>query len=244
MTGPEPMVRLHLFFATDNDRAVILRQGPSKQFRMILWHRDTDRFEDGQWLKKKVYVDRCALSPDGLHFIYFALDGYWRGPAEGAFSALSRPPYWTALSVFPCGDTWGGGGCFLDNRHYYAGGGADIIGRDDGLARIVLGEPDKGCTTGIRLVNGNRAPLSREVTRRILKDPAPESVRDIYDRMAAPKGDALSRYDTQGGKLYRRRGQELTFIRDFTDMKFEPVVAPYDWRDSDPTWHPLNGKPS
>ncbi len=60
-----PTLRLHLFFATQNDRAVILRQGPSKLFRMILWHRDTDRFEDGQWLKHKVYPDRCALSPDG-----------------------------------------------------------------------------------------------------------------------------------------------------------------------------------
>ena len=69
----EPYIRLHLFFATENDRAVILRQGPARQFRMILWHRDSDTFEDGQWIKTKVYVERCDLSPDGRHFIYFAL---------------------------------------------------------------------------------------------------------------------------------------------------------------------------
>ena len=40
----DPLIRLHLFFATETDRALILRQGPSRQFRMILWHRATDRF--------------------------------------------------------------------------------------------------------------------------------------------------------------------------------------------------------
>ena len=69
----KPVVRLHLFFATENDTAVVLRQGPTKQFCLILWHRDTDTFEDGQWLKHKVYVDWCDLSPDGCHFIYFMI---------------------------------------------------------------------------------------------------------------------------------------------------------------------------
>ena len=200
----EPLIRLHLFFATGNDRALILRQGPSKQFRMILWHRDTDTFEDGQWIKSKVYVE---------------------------------------LSLFPEGDTWGGGGVFLDNVHYWASGDADIIGRDEGLSRVKLGEPDKGCTTGIRLMTGGRAPLSRAATKRLLADPPPSNTRDLFNRMAVPPGDALDRYDTQGGCLYRRHGMELELIRDFTDMEFQPVRAPYDWRDeTDATsWHPLDG---
>jgi len=101
-----PVIRLHLFFARDNDRAVILRQGPSDVFRLILWHRDSDRFEDGQWLKHKVYTDRCDLSPDGRHFLYFALDGKWGSAARGSYTAISRPPFFTALgteaSTFPC----------------------------------------------------------------------------------------------------------------------------------------------
>jgi hypothetical protein len=242
----EPVVRLHLFFATENDRAVILRQGPTRQFRMILWYRDTDTFEDGQWLKQKVYVERCCLSPDGRHFLYFALDGHWDSDAEGAFTALSRPPYWTALALFPCGDTWGGGGVFLDDVHYCATGGPDIIGRDEGLSRVTLGAPEKGCSTGIRLMNGQRAPLGRSTTRRILADPPPRDASDIYRRMTAPGSGALDRYDTKGGNLYRRRGQELELIRDFTDMEFEPIRAPYDWRDDHGpgTWHPLDGERS
>ena len=239
-----PLIRLHLFFATENDRAVILRQGPTRQFRMILWHRDTDRFEDGQWIKSKVYVDRCALSPDGAHFIYFLLDGRWGSEARGSFTALSRPPYWTALSLFPEGDTWGGGGVFLDNRHYWASGDTDIIGRDDELSRVKLGEPDdKGCTTGIRLMSGGRAPLSREATKRLLAKPKPKNSGELFERMAVPSDDALSRYDMQGGKLYRRNGMDLDLIRDFTDMEFEPIRAPYDWRPAaDPPggWHPLD----
>ena len=240
----DPLIRLHLFFATETDRALILRQGPSRQFRMILWHRATDRFEDGQWIRSKIYVERCSLSPDGRHFIYFALDGRWSAETRGSFTALSRPPFWTALSLFPEGDTWGGGGVFLDNIHYWASGDADIIGRDKGLSRIRLAEPDKGCTTGIRLMSGARAPLDRTVTRRLLADPPPRDARALFERMPAPPGDTLDRYDTKGGCLYRRRGMELELIRDFTDMAFEPIRAPYDWRegDEDPVlWHPLDG---
>lgn len=241
----KPMIRLHLFFATENDRALILRQGPSRQFRMILWQRDDDSFEDGQWIRNKVYVERCSLSPDGRHFIYFLLDGRWSSDARGSFSALSRPPYWTALALFPQGDTWGGGGVFLDNTHYFAQGDADIIGRDEGLSRVMLGKPDKGCTTGIRLVNGTRAPLDRAASKRLLSEPPPADAWALYQRMAVPGGDAPDRYDTQGGKLYRRHGLELELIRDFTDMEFEPIRAPYDWRDerAEPTsWHPLDGE--
>ena len=238
----EPYIRLHLFFATENDRAVILRQGPARQFRMILWHRDSDTFEDGQWIKTKVYVERCDLSPDGRHFIYFALDGRWSASTRGSFTALSRPPYWTALALFPEGDTWGGGGVFLDKVHYWASGDADIIGRDEGLSRVTLGKRDKGCTTGIRLLSGGRAPLDRVATKRLLSDPPPDDIRKLFARMPVPPSDAHDRYDTQGGCLYRRDGMELELIRDFTDMEFEPIRAPYDWRDDrEPApWHPLD----
>lgn len=244
MTQQTPVVRLHLFFATENDAALIVRQGPTEQFRMIRWNRDTDTFEDGQWVKKKVYIDRCDLSPDGRHFIYFMLDGRWGSPGEGCYTAISRPPYWTAISLFPEGSTWGGGGVFLDNRHYYATGGEDIIGNDAGLARVKLGEPAKGCTTGIRLSNGQRAPLDRDTTRRLLGDESAHSLRDIYQRMPVPRPGYLDQYDTMGGKLYRRRGLDLELIRDFTDMEFEAIRAPYDDRPSEPPWHPLDNDKS
>ena len=87
-----PSLRLHLFHARDTTRTVILRQGPTKTCRMILWDRDGDKFQDGQWLKQKVYVERCDLSPDGEHFIYFTLDVVSgpRRPKAATRSSASR----------------------------------------------------------------------------------------------------------------------------------------------------------
>ena len=225
----QPVVRLHLYFAAESDRAVIIRQGPKRQFRMILWHRDTDRFEDGQWLKKNLYTDRCAISPDGRHFLYFVLDGKWNSDAEGAYTVLCRPPFFTALSLFPEGSTWGGGGRFLDAVHYVADGDHDIIGRDDGLVRLMREQPTPDCPSGLRLPDG-------------------KCWRKGGLPVGEPTDKPLDRYDTMGGALYRRvSGGELELIRDFTDMTFEEILAPYD--DSPrpasstvgKTWHPLDG---
>lgn len=229
--NPEPVVRLHLFFATENDRALIVRQGPSRQFRMILWHRNTDTFEDGQWIRQKVYIERCSLSPDGRHFIYFALDGRWSSDARGSYTALSRPPYWTALALFPEGDTWGGGGVFLDSERFWASGDADILGRTEGLTRVHIGQDDDAW---------------RDVVLRYFRR-SRETVLpsdDMADAGAEVRNGALDRYDTQGGLLYRRHGMELELIRDFTDMAFEPILAPYDWRDEREAarWHRLDGE--
>jgi hypothetical protein len=197
-----PTIKLHLFFARDNSRAVILRQGPSKRYRMILWNRETNHFEDGQWLDHKVYVERCDLSPDGTHFIYFALDGHWKSEAKGSYTAISQPPYFTALALFPQGHTWGGGGVFIDDTHYIASGNTDIIGRAPDLKRVLECDdtpepPEKA---------GQTAPSGR------------------YES---------ANYHTEQGRLYLREAQELSLIRDFTEMAFTPIRAPYDWREVD-----------
>lgn len=109
--------RLYIVMAREAPRAVILRRGPSNWVRVILWHTDTDTFEGGQWLRGRIYGERCALSPDGTLFLYFAAqhqkygDGYL-----GTWTALSKPPYLTALALWPLGHTWSGGGVFIDNK--------------------------------------------------------------------------------------------------------------------------------
>jgi hypothetical protein len=241
-----PSVRLYLYFARESDRAVILRQGPSKTYRMILWHRESDRFEDGQWVKHKVYPERCHLSPDGQHFMYFMLDGRWNSPSGGAYNAISRPPYWTAVSLFPLGDTWTHGGAFIDAVHYLVPGGSDIIGRDEGLARVQMGEPGKGCTTGIRLMSGARAPIARSVTRELLQEPLPEHKWALVYLFRRVPEQMAETYMTKDGKLFRLEDGEAVLIRDFTDMSFEAIRAPYDWRDGampdeGAPWHPLDG---
>jgi hypothetical protein len=93
--------------------AVVFRRGPSKQVALLRWHLDGDRFDVGQWLKGRIYERRCDLSPDGERLIYFAAS--WKKPYE-TWTAISRPPYLTALALWPKGNAWGGGGLFLDDK--------------------------------------------------------------------------------------------------------------------------------
>jgi hypothetical protein len=88
---------------------VIFRRGPSRQVRLIRWNLAKDTFEPGQWLKARVYEQRCDLSPDGELLCYFA--AVHRAPYP-SYTAISRPPYFTALALWAKGDCWGGGGLF------------------------------------------------------------------------------------------------------------------------------------
>ena len=169
------------------------------------------------------------------------LDGKWQSETEGAYTVISRPPFFTALSLFPEGSTWGGGGRFLDNTTYVAVGDHDIIGRDDGLTRLFRREPTKDCPTGLFQADGQCAYIGK----------AKAATLDDFEPPSWTH--ALDRYDTLGGNLYRRVGDELVLIRDFNDMVFEEIQAPYDWREaggdqkssrssrSSKSWHPLDG---
>jgi hypothetical protein len=67
----------------------------------------------GQWLKGRIYERRCDLSPAGDFLIYFAA----KYETElRTWTAVSRPPYLTALALWPKGDAWGGGGLFDSDR--------------------------------------------------------------------------------------------------------------------------------
>jgi hypothetical protein len=211
--NPEPQVRLHLYPAREAPRTVILRQGPSRAFRMILWHTDTDTFEHGQRVLQKVFTDRCDIAPDGRHFLCFLLDGRWQTPAAGAYTAICQPPLFTALALFPVGSTWGGG-AFLDARRFVASGGEDILGRARGLVRVRRGAPGPANRTGLRGAEGARAPLPRATRRRLLTDAQPSPL----------PGDIVA----DGGRLLRRREGGLELIRDFTALRFERVRAPWD----------------
>jgi hypothetical protein len=111
--------RLHVILAREASIAVILRRGPTHWVQMIKWYTDTDTFEQGQWFKGRVYENKCDLSPDGKLFIYFALKGNNRRSSEDflfTWTAISKPPYFTALTFWKEFGTWGGGGHFIDNK--------------------------------------------------------------------------------------------------------------------------------
>jgi hypothetical protein len=98
---------------------VILRRGPTEWWRITLWDTKNDTFEGGQWLRGRFYPERCDLSPNGQLLIYFC--GKWkRRNVEAGYgetwTAVSRPPYFTALTLWPMGSTWGGHGVFVDDQ--------------------------------------------------------------------------------------------------------------------------------
>lgn len=106
---------LNCLLAAASRVAVIYRRGPSRQTCLIRWDRAHDTFEIGQWFKGSVYPDRSSLAPDGAHLLTFM--GSFRPPFS-TWTVLSRPPYFTALALWPKGDTWGGGGTFLSERTF------------------------------------------------------------------------------------------------------------------------------
>jgi hypothetical protein len=117
--GPVPP-RLSILFAREAPVAVIFRRGPSKWVQVTKWNTADDTFEPGQWFHGKIYDKRSDLSPDGSLLLYFAqkITGKSLQDAEYtyAWTAISKPPYLTALALWPKGDCWHGGGHFLDAK--------------------------------------------------------------------------------------------------------------------------------
>jgi hypothetical protein len=117
MPGSASPCRLYVYLAAKVPLAVVLRRGPSAWSRLSLWHTDTDTFEHGQWLHGRVYPRRCDVSPDGSLFAYFVHKATG-GPdvKVDSWAAVSRPPYFTALALWPIGTTYFAGGFFVDNQ--------------------------------------------------------------------------------------------------------------------------------
>ena len=97
MTAPRASTRLYVLLARKAPIAVVFRRGPSKQVLLLTWNTETDELRQGQWFKGRIYERRCDLSPSGEKLIYFAAKH--RGP-HGTWTAVSRPPYLTALAMW------------------------------------------------------------------------------------------------------------------------------------------------
>lgn len=122
----------YALFARQAPVAVILRRGPSAWWRLTRWDTKNDVFEPGQWFRGSVYPAKCDLSPNGNLFSYFA--GKFRpGDVAQSWVAISRPPYFTALSLWPEDSTWGGHTAFLNNGAFFA-----VTGIKDGDCPLKL----------------------------------------------------------------------------------------------------------
>jgi hypothetical protein len=117
--GPVP-ARIFFILARNAPTAVVFRRGPSKWVQVLKWDTDKDTFEAGQWFHGRIYERRSDLSPDGSMLLYFAqkIEGRTLHDVEYtyAWTAVSKPPYLTALALWPKGDCWHGGGSFQDDQ--------------------------------------------------------------------------------------------------------------------------------
>ncbi len=112
--NPTPVPRLYGLIARAAPVGVLFRRGPSKQVLLVYWDMERDRFYPGQWLKGRIYERRCDLSPSGQHLVYLAAN---QKPPYHSWTAVSHPPYLTAVVFWPNTGTWGGGGLFeTENR--------------------------------------------------------------------------------------------------------------------------------
>lgn len=121
--APTFPARLHVLLAAKSHQAVVVRRGPAKSVCLVGWDRKSDTFEEGQWLRGRVYERRCDLSPDGAHFIYFAMNGHWGSETGGSWTAISRPPWLRAIVLLGKGDCWNGGGFFTGPGKYWLNDG-------------------------------------------------------------------------------------------------------------------------
>lgn len=113
MRKPRITARVTVFMAAKARKAVVLRRGPSKKTQMLSWNLSNDRVIAGQWIKAPVKERECSVSPSGKYFVYF-VPKHW-GDID-KWTAVSKPPYFTALALWR--GRWGDGGGFFKSENH------------------------------------------------------------------------------------------------------------------------------
>ncbi|WP_348946492.1 hypothetical protein ABHF33_08125 [Chitinibacter sp. FCG-7] len=107
-----PSCHLAIKLARNADTAVLLRRGPSKWVQLIKWDLRNDQFEHGQWFRGRIYESVSDLSDDGELLVYMARKDALRSLKElgsTTWTAICRPPFLTALQLWPHPVYCGGG---------------------------------------------------------------------------------------------------------------------------------------
>ncbi len=120
--------RISFIFARQEPTAIILVRTHIKWVRLIRWNIKNDSFEFGHWFHGTINPHHCDLSPDGSLFIYFAATYHPKDTStRGTWVAISKPPWLTALALWPIGDAWGGDCTFIDNKRIWIQPGLDKL---------------------------------------------------------------------------------------------------------------------
>ncbi len=161
MSTPPPC-RLFVILAREAPVGVIFRRGPAKWVQIIHWDTATDTFTPGQWFHGKIDAQCSDLSPDGSLMIYFAGRQTPRAMASDYtcfWTAISRPPYLTALALWPNFVSWGGGGLFLSNTEIWLGMLED---RREGRAIAHADHTPQGLTIQTRPDSSPAVPIEEQ----------------------------------------------------------------------------------
>lgn len=218
------------------------------------------------------------MSPDGKHFIYFAMNGKWHDEDKGSWTAISRAPYLKAIALWAKGDCWHGGGLFKNNRHFWLNGGhssLEELKSAKGFQRVEehpSSENYGGECPGVYYLRLQRdgwklksveerkgrsevvlfeKPLEsgwrlRKFAHATLDHPVGKGCYFDTHALLSPRGGvALERkswewadFDNQrllwaeegklfAGELSNDEIKSVVELRDFNDMKFEALAAPY-----------------
>jgi hypothetical protein len=187
--------RLRAIFACDAPVAAVFRRGPSKWTLVFRWNTANDTFEMGDWHFGRIYDERSDLSPSGERLLYFANSyGHKSIDLGGTWSAVSLLAHLTPIVVWPKGDTWGGGGAFIDE--------SVVVLRHD------LDEMEKDGRFSSAEVTGHSATVLTGWQGVRRRTPTPDSwVRE--HRSGDEPGSALRYIDERLCPLGRLRSQTL-----------------------------------
>jgi hypothetical protein len=199
-----PSPRLFVIMASNAHEAVVFRRGPSAWFQVVRWDTRHDRFDDGAWIRGRIYPEKCDLSPDARLLVYSVHKSAGLGTAyTDCWTGVSRTPWLNALALWPVGTTYGGGGRFESDR--------DLLLRLCGVDSFHPDHPPRGLR-----VRGGNPPVH---TSDGALDGADWSGTDQRGR----------RTYARAGCLYLRstRGQDR-LLADFNHRQPTPVPAP-EW---------------
>lgn len=225
MTQQIAAPRLHAFLASDKNIGIVLRRGPAKRVAIFLWDVSKDRFQLGQWLKGKIYPMRSDISPDGKHFIYFAMNGKWGGEGQGAWTAVSKVPYLKALDFFPKGDCWDGGRFFLGSRSYL------LNDRNYSPQKGERRQSGLTCKTKLQLSSGRGSECLRLYIPRLIRDGwQPSTAQDLTFEKHSSHGVLLRKRVHVGGNGF---GQSVYWEEHEVEDRAGVVVkhSAWEWAD-------------
>lgn len=201
--GQEEAPKLHLLFASDAPKAVILRRGPSKAVACILWDRATDSFQLGSWIYGQIQPHKSDLSPLGDYLIYQGAD-YRRQRGIMAFTAICKPPNLRPKQLWLHRTSWVGGGRFLNKNHF--------------VCFLGPGKPAKAQLDPIDDLN-DCSDRSESALQRFRKAAEERQERQL---------EFASQYCVKGFRLYRgSTPDESNLIQDFEDMSYHKNRAPF-----------------